>query len=72
MLQFVHNVRLDGTDDIGMILFAVVSFHGGYRHHILFSHPYIRFAPVLDMLTPKAHEPRSEDAPDSSQCCIRL
>ena len=31
----VHDVRLDGTDDIGMILFAVASFHGGDGHHFL-------------------------------------
>ena len=54
MLQIIHNVRLDGTDDIGMILFAVGSCHRGFRHHILLSHPYARFAPVLDMLTPQA------------------
>ena len=54
MLQIIHNVRLDGTDDIGMILFAVASFLGGDGHHKLFLHPYIRFALVLDMLTPQA------------------
>ena len=64
----VHDVRLDGTDDIGMILFAVASFLGGFRHHFVCLRLWIRFAPVLDMLTAKAPDLLSEDSPAGSQC----
>ena len=66
----VHNVALGGNDDIGMNQKKAYTFQARDGHQILFSHPYIRFAPVLDMLTPKAHDPRPEDAPDGSRCCI--
>ena len=68
MLQIVHNVRLDGNDDIEMNQKKSYTFQARDGHHILFPHPYVRFTHILDMLPPKAHEPRPEDAPDRSQC----
>ena len=62
----VHDVALGGKDGIGMNQKTTYIIQTWDGHHFLFTHPYIRFSPVLDMLTPKAHEPRSEDAPDGS------
>ena len=70
----IHNVALDGNDDIGMNQKKPNTYQAREArdgHHFRFSHPYIRFTPVLDMWTLKAHDLRPKDAPDGSQCYIR-
>ena len=56
-LQMVHNVALGSHDGIGMNQKKPYIIQACDGRQLLFTHPYIRFAPVLDMSTPKAHEP---------------